>query len=114
MSAAPYCFSPNPSEAEGTATCQCGSGRFAMDGFDRAIVPDKFSFSVSVLDSNGNLMKTFGSYGNSDDRGPQIRFLCMPYVQASRDCWWLVDQGLHRLLRVKWDYHAKASCGATM
>ncbi len=52
------------------AGCVCESTRFDIDGFDRLFVPDPFRFSVGVLDSAGNEITRFGSYGNMDSRGP--------------------------------------------
>ncbi|MBA4387926.1 MAG: hypothetical protein C0404_08085 [Verrucomicrobia bacterium] len=44
--------------------------RFDLDGFDRAWVPATHTFSINVLDANGNLIARIGRYGNADNRGP--------------------------------------------
>jgi hypothetical protein len=49
--------------------CICGNSRFDLDGFDRAFVPAMQTFSINVLDANGNLVTRIGSYGNADSRG---------------------------------------------
>mgnify|MGYP001022590826 CR=1 FL=1 len=49
--------------------CQCESPRFDVDGFGRSFYPDAGRFRVGVLDTNGNELCNFGSYGNQDDGG---------------------------------------------
>jgi DNA-binding beta-propeller fold protein YncE len=50
--------------------CVCGNSRFDLDCFDRAFVPAMQTYSVNVLDANGNLVVRIGSYGNADSLGP--------------------------------------------
>jgi hypothetical protein len=49
--------------------CVCGNSRFDLDGFERAFVPALQTYSVNVLDANGNLVVRIGGYGNRDSRG---------------------------------------------
>lgn len=49
--------------------CICHNSRFDLDRFDRAWVPAMQTYTVNVLDSNGNLVVRVGGYGNADSRG---------------------------------------------
>jgi hypothetical protein len=53
--------------------CLCESPRFDVDGYGRCFFPDAAGFRVGVLDTGGNLLKWFGSYGNVDSAGPKSR-----------------------------------------
>ncbi|MFC1672173.1 FecR domain-containing protein [Planctomycetota bacterium] len=99
-----YGYSPNPTEADGLLECMCGSGSFTLDGYGRVLMPDIHTFAVHLLDANGNLIRTFGSYGNIQDRGPDIRFTIVPHVAASSGDFWLADEILNRVVRVAWSY----------
>jgi len=50
-------------------SCVCANSRLDLDGFERAFVPAMQTYSVNVLDANGNLIAQIGSYGNADSRG---------------------------------------------
>jgi hypothetical protein len=107
-----YGYSPNPKEADGCMECMCGSGRFSVDAYDRAIVPDYHTFAVHVLDGNGNRICTFGNYGNTEDRGPEITFALGVYTAASSDAFWVADQALNRVVKVGWAYAAEETVPA--
>ncbi|PCJ63224.1 MAG: hypothetical protein COA79_00015 [Planctomycetota bacterium] len=49
--------------------CACWFARFKLDYFQRSFVPEPMQYSVSVLDSNGNLILRIGQYGNEDSSG---------------------------------------------
>jgi RNA polymerase sigma factor (sigma-70 family) len=49
--------------------CRCFLSRFDLDGYERAWVPAAHSYSVNVLDANGNVISRIGTYGNLDSRG---------------------------------------------
>ncbi|MCX7592137.1 MAG: hypothetical protein N2255_10980, partial [Kiritimatiellae bacterium] len=51
-------------------TCMCEGGGFDVDEYARVFFPNLGQFRIEVLDSNGNLITTFGAYGNQDSRGP--------------------------------------------
>jgi hypothetical protein len=53
--------------------CNCESARFDVDGFGRCFFPDAAGCRVGVLDTNGNLLRWFGGYGNADSAGPGSR-----------------------------------------
>ncbi len=50
--------------------CHCNGSSFDVDDFGRVFYPDMLQFQVVVLDTNGNEIHRFGSYGNRDNRGP--------------------------------------------
>jgi SMP-30/gluconolaconase/LRE-like protein len=50
--------------------CVCKEARFDLDGYGRLYVPDAFDYCVRVYDNAGNLLATFGDYGNADTCGP--------------------------------------------
>jgi len=50
--------------------CNCENTRFDVDPFGRVWYPDLGRYRVGVLDTNGNLITTFGSYGNAESCGP--------------------------------------------
>ena len=50
--------------------CHCYTGRFGLDGYGRAFIPDAGLFSVLVVDGAGNPVLRFGDYGNADSAGP--------------------------------------------
>ncbi len=53
--------------------CACWFARFNLDHFGRSFVPEPMQYSVSVLDTNGNLILRIGQYGNEDSSGPKSR-----------------------------------------
>jgi hypothetical protein len=57
----------SPSRSSGS--CSCHNSRFDLDRFDRAWVPAMQTYTVNVLDANGNLVVRVGGYGNADSRG---------------------------------------------
>lgn len=50
--------------------CACRTPRFDVDLFGRLYLPDALSNQVRVLDNAGNVLLTFGEYGNWDSQGP--------------------------------------------
>lgn len=55
--------------------CNCENTRFDVDLFGRVWYPDLGRYRVGVLDTNGNLITTFGSYGNAESCGPDSPIL---------------------------------------
>jgi hypothetical protein len=49
--------------------CNCENTRFDVDPFGRTWYPDLGRYRVGVLDTNGNLITTFGNYGNAESCG---------------------------------------------
>ena len=50
--------------------CNCENVRFDVDPFGRVWYPDLGRYRVGVLDTGGNLITTFGGYGNAESAGP--------------------------------------------
>jgi hypothetical protein len=53
--------------------CACWFTRFKLDYFARSFTPEPMQYSVSVLDSKGNLITRIGKYGNADSAGPKSK-----------------------------------------
>lgn len=47
----------------------CRTPRFGVDGFGRVYYPTSLSNQVSIIDTEGNQILTFGTYGNRDSMG---------------------------------------------
>jgi HEAT repeat protein/sugar lactone lactonase YvrE len=90
--------------------CQCWAPRFDLDEFARVFVPDQLRCRIVVLDSGGNLVTTFGRYGNADDTGPGIPLADPRTVMVSRRAAYVGDMTNNRIVRVRLDYRARASC----
>lgn len=68
-------------------SCICYGNEMAVDPHGRIFVPDKVACRVAVLDTNGNLIRYIGAYGNVDSRGrgsrvpdPEIAFASIRMV----------------------------------
>jgi len=97
-------------------TCLCESPWFDVDGFGRSFFPDACRFRVGVLDAAGNLVCTFGAYGNQDSGGPESAVpvpeipFCWPQAVAVGDeAAYVADRLNRRIVRVKLDYDAEAT-----
>lgn len=102
------------------APCNCENANFDVDEFGRVFFPDTDLFQVRVIDTAGNALVRFGSYGNADSCGPESKdkTLAQPEIAFG----WLVGVGVtdkyvycgdsmnRRLLRVKLDYAAEVTC----
>ncbi|MCG3178015.1 MAG: hypothetical protein BIFFINMI_00338 [Phycisphaerae bacterium] len=103
--------------------CVCWNCRFDVDYFNRTFAPEPLSYSVAVLDSNGNVILRVGRYGNVDDGRPLISAGGPPttrsiggdetalfhacYVASDTDRrLFIADAGNARILSVQLDYHA--------
>jgi len=100
-------------------TCLCESPWFDVDGFGRSFFPDACRFRVGVLDTAGNLICTFGSYGNQDARrrspagtesaatAPAIPFYWPQAVAAGDEAAYVADRLNRRVVRVTLGYRAE-------
>jgi len=95
--------------------CHCETTRFDLDDFGRLFVPDVFRFCVYVLDSAGNEITRFGSYGNMDSRGPKspvpepkIPFGWPLSVECSGSRVFVADLVNRRVVAVKFEHAASA------
>jgi hypothetical protein len=97
--------------------CLCESPRFDVDGYGRVFFPDAARFRVGVLDTNGNFIRWFGSYGNPDSAGrdsavptPDIP-LYWPYlVEADEGAVYIGDRVNRRIVAVTLRYAATSVC----
>lgn len=87
--------------------CLCESPRFDVDGFGRSFYPDAARYRVGVLDTNGNMLGTFGSYGNQDSGGPgsaipqpEIPFCWVQSVAVGDEAVYIGDRLNRRIVRV--------------
>jgi hypothetical protein len=97
--------------------CLCESPRFDVDGFGRSFYPDAGRFRVGVLDTGGNEICTFGTYGNVDSAGqgsavpvPDIPFHWPQAVAVGPDMVYVGDRLNHRVVCVKLGYAAEEVC----
>ena len=120
--------------------CNCENARFDVDPFGRVWYPDLGRYRVCVLDTGGNVITTFGGYGNGDSSGPdspvvdpkthrvraratgdaadlkspfadpEIAFSWLLGVGATDKFIYMGDSGNRRLLRAKLLYAAEATC----
>jgi len=97
--------------------CLCESPRFDVDGVGRSFFPDAGRFRVGVIDTGGNEVCWFGSYGNQDSAGPKSAVpvpdipLCWPHAVAVGDeAVYVGDRLNRRVVRVALNYQAEAMC----
>jgi len=97
--------------------CLCESPRFDVDGFGRSFFPDACRFRVGVIDTAGNEVCWFGSYGNQDSAGPDsaiptpdIPLYWPQAVAVGDDAVYVGDRLNRRVVRVKLAYTAEATC----
>lgn len=93
--------------------CNCESPRFDVDGYGRTFFSDAARFRVGVLDTGGNLIAWFGSYGNADSAGPGSKVpepaipLYWPYnVSVDDDHAYVGDRLNRRVVRVRLSHAA--------
>ncbi len=89
--------------------CLCESLRFDVDGYGRSFFPDAALFRVGAVDTNGNEIGWFGTYGNPDSTG-ELRFWWPHAVAAGDDVLFVADRLNRRVVRVKLGCRAEASC----
>ncbi len=109
----PYA-SPTPGQF---GTCVCFPARMSLDRYGRLFVPETPSRRINVLDGEGNLLCSFGRYGNPDNGGKgsprPIKGIPINWVYnvtASDKALYISDTNNRRVLKVKLDYQAAARC----
>ncbi|MCX7590562.1 MAG: hypothetical protein N2255_02930, partial [Kiritimatiellae bacterium] len=120
--------------------CNCENTRFDVDPYGRIWYPDLGRYRVGVLDANGNLIMSFGGYGNAESRGPDspvvdsetglvrprrpndASHLKSPFAEPDIAFAWLIGVGAtdryvymgdslnRRLLRARLVYATEATC----
>jgi hypothetical protein len=101
----------------GTPHCACEGSGFDVDPYGRVFYPNLGQFRVEVVDTNNNWVGTFGKYGNEDSGGPNAKVkkpeipLAWPtYVAVSDTHVYVNDTVSRRVVRVKLNYAAEATC----
>lgn len=124
----------------GFTRCNCESATFDVDEFGRTFFPDTAGFQVSVIDTAGNAIGTWGGFGNENCMGPESpvvdpktnklrprrsddpQDLKSPFAEPELGFSWLLGVGVTdrnayfgdslnlRLLRAKLVYAAEESC----
>ena len=116
--ASPVTSWATPKRDPGTINvCLCESPRFDVDGFGRSFFPDAARCRVGVIDTAGNEIGWFGSYGNPDSAGPGSAIptpdipLCWPQaVAVGDDAVYIGDRLNRRIVAVRLRYAAEATC----
>ena len=106
-------LAPVPAQYHGVThveQCVCLSGRFDLDEFGRAFVPDALRRRVTVLDSAGNVVLRFGRPGNLDSDGSDLAFAAPWWVAACSDRVFVSDRALWRISRVRLTHRTRAEC----
>ncbi|MDD4891191.1 MAG: hypothetical protein PHU85_14815, partial [Phycisphaerae bacterium] len=96
--------------------CHCWAPRFDLDEYGRLFVPDEALNRIVVLDSAGNVVTTFGRYGNVDQPGKLdgIPLGDPRSVAVSDDAAYVGDMSNNCIVRAKLEYYVTASAGATV
>jgi hypothetical protein len=103
-----------PKGAPGTLNiCTCDPYFFDVDGFGRSFFADAARCRVGVLDTGGNLIRWFGTYGNADSSTgavPGEIGFCWPQSVAVGDqAAYVSDRLNRRIVAVNLEYAATAT-----
>jgi hypothetical protein len=108
-----------PTSGQGAGSCYCHQVRSAMDGWGRIWAPSMPTFSIMVIDTNGNRVMRLGRYGNVDDTAKDVkegrdglRFGCPRAIAVSDRAVYVRDPLNRRILKAKFEYQAteEVSC----
>ena len=98
----------------GGSACSCPHSLFDVDPYGRSFLPQAYTFSVVVLDGNGNKVLRIGRYGNADSQGPksavpepEIGFAWVRGVSATDRALYALDYGNRRILKARLSYAAE-------
>jgi hypothetical protein len=122
--------------------CRCRRASFDLDRFERVFVPMDITYSVDVLDANGNAIVRAGELGNIDNRGreslvrdpktgilrprktddpadiespfakPALTFGEPQYLGVTDEALYVMDTEARRLRRLALGYHAEETVPA--
>jgi DNA-binding beta-propeller fold protein YncE len=102
-----------------TSHCMCEGSGFDVDGYGRVYYPNCGQSRVEMIDTNNNWIGTFGKYGNEDSGGkdakikkPEIPLAWPVYVAVSDTHVYVADTVNRRVVSVKLNYAAEATCSA--
>ncbi|MGF1453232.1 MAG: hypothetical protein ACFB21_14290 [Opitutales bacterium] len=90
--------------------CNAPANLLDCDGSDRIIVGDVTNCSINILDTAGNLINRFGTYGNAEIQPPKdgdakaLGFRDIYSLTATKDSVYVSDRSLMRVARVKLGY----------
>jgi len=99
--------------------CRCRQPMFCLDPWGRLYMPNAVTYTVTVLDNNGNVITRFGRYGNADSRGPgqdsPIKTPDIPLgwpeaVGVSNKAVYIADVLNRRIVRLLKTYAAEKTC----
>ena len=99
--------------------CRCRQPMFQLDGWGRLFIPNAITYSVQVVDNEGNEILKFGHYGNADSRGagddspikvPEIPLGWPEAVGVSRKAVYVADVLNRRIVRLLKTYAAEETC----
>jgi len=90
--------------------CHCTSTDFDVDPYGRCFYTDQGRFCVIVLDTAGNQITRFGSYGNQDSCGPEVAFNLFTGLAVTDRNLYVADGGHRRVLRLEKTYAAQETC----
>ena len=99
--------------------CRCRQPMFCLDPWGRLYMPNAVTYTVSVLDNNGNVITRFGHYGNADSRGPgqgspiktpEIPLGWPEAVGVSNKAVYVADVLNRRIVRLRKTYAAEKRC----
>ncbi len=97
--------------------CRCRQPMFELDGWGRLFIPNATTYSVQVVDNEGNEILKFGHYGNADSRGdsadslvstPAIPLGWPEAVGVSDKAVYVADVLNRRVVRLKKVYAAES------
>jgi hypothetical protein len=103
----------------GPSSCCCRQPMFDVDPWGRIWMPNAATYSVQLVDNEGNRIIKFGKYGNADSRGdndkspirkPKIPFGWPEAVGVSYKAVYVADVANRRVVRLTKTYAADESC----
>lgn len=108
---------PTSGESWGDPSCSCWNVRISSDKFNRIFAPDALSFSVKILDSEGNHITSLGHYDNCDNQevstadkvvDPAFAWPC--YVDVKNGRLFVSDSNNNRVAIVKLIFADTKTC----
>jgi DNA-binding beta-propeller fold protein YncE len=102
---------PSSERQWGDPSCVCVHSRLDVDPYGRVYMPDCFRFGVDILDAAGNRIGRLGTYGNADDRGPEIHLAWPAAVDFGPDGrLYVADSVNTRLVVIRFTFADEGRC----
>ena len=93
----------------GANHCNCATGRFELDPFERLWIPDAIRSRIDVVDANGNTILNIGEFGSvTDSDGRRIRLGYPKMLAVSDRACYIMDFHRGRALKIRLDYATQA------